>query len=106
MKRVEMFCLPTGKVPTREWLESLDPVSRRRIYSMVDRVALGGSKANVKALGGSIFEIKIDHGPGFRLYFGEADNVMILLLLGGDKSSQRRDIEQARMYWRQYVSQR
>ena len=51
----------------------------------------GGAKKNIKALGDRVFEIKVNYGPGYRVYFGELDNVIILLLSGGDKSSQKRD---------------
>jgi len=65
---------------------------------------MGGAKKNIRPLGGGLFEIKIDHGPGYRVYFGETGNTVILLLLGGDKSTQFRDIRQAKDFWRSYVS--
>jgi len=75
------------------------------VRSFIDRVATGGAKNNVKFLGEQIFEIKIDRGPGYRVYFGKIENdEVILLILGGDKSSQVKDIRLAKLYWRIYVS--
>ncbi|MBI4042117.1 MAG: hypothetical protein HY391_01440, partial [Deltaproteobacteria bacterium] len=67
-------------------------------------VAAGGGRKNVRVLGEGVFEIKIKYGPGFRVYFGEEGMGMILLILGGHKGSQSRDIEMARQLWRNYVS--
>lgn len=100
MKRIEMFQLSDGTVPFEDWINRLPKVLRGRIYQYINRVASGGSKKNVKSLGDNIFEIKIDTGSGYRVYFVELDNVIILLLLGGDKSTQKRDILIAKRYWR------
>ncbi len=102
MKTVKMLQLPGGKEPYREWYEKLDGTTRRKVSAFVERVSLGGAKKNIKELGDGVFEIKIDHGPGYRVYFAEKRNVLILLLLGGDKSTQFRDIQQAKKYWREY----
>ena len=53
-----------------------------------------------------LFEIKIPHGPGLRVYFGEDGDKIILLLVGGDKRSQSRDIKKAKEYWSNYVKQK
>jgi putative addiction module killer protein len=74
-----------------------------RITNYIDRVAAGGSKKNIRALGDGIFEIKMDFGPGYRVYFGELSHVIILLVLGGDKHTQDKDIKLAKKYWREYV---
>ncbi len=65
---------------------------------------MGGGKKNVKFLGDGVFEIKVNFGPGFRIYFAEERNTLFLLLLGGNKNTQERDIEKAKKYWREYVS--
>ncbi|MCB9027137.1 MAG: type II toxin-antitoxin system RelE/ParE family toxin [Bdellovibrionaceae bacterium] len=98
-----MLQLPNGRVPFREWADGLSPKDRIKILVYVDRAAYGGSKKNIKALGDKLFEIKIDYGPGYRVYFGETDNSIILVLLGGDKSTQKRDILKARKYWSEYA---
>ena len=53
-------------------------------------------------LGGGVFELRIDAGPGYRVYYAHDDGAVILLLCGGDKSTQRRDIERAHAYWKDY----
>ena len=104
MKRVEYFQTSTGREPCKEWLYGLDRVTLYKINAFIDRVAQGAAKKNIRSLGDGVFEIKIDYGPGYRVYFGEVRNVIILLLVGGDKKSQFRDIWQAKDYWREYVS--
>jgi putative addiction module killer protein len=84
-------------------MDQLDARTQARVHSYVDRVAAGGAKKNIRALGDGVFEIKIDFSPGIRVYFGEIGDVIILLLLGGDKGSQNRDIAKAKEYWRLYA---
>ena len=102
MKRIEMLNLPGGGCPYKEWAMSLPATTRARLDSYIDRVARGGGKRNVKSVGDGVFEIRVDTGPGFRVYFAELGNVIMLILLGGDKSSQKRDIKKAKQYWREY----
>jgi putative addiction module killer protein len=103
LKKILNLKLPNGVEPFEKWMEELDPRTQARIYTSIDRVAAGGSRKNIKALGDGIFEIKVNCGPGYRVYFCEIEKVIILLLLGGDKSTQERDIEKAKDYWRKYV---
>ena len=53
-------------------------------------------------VGGGVFELRLHFGPGYRIYFGQIDNRLVLLLCGGKKASQTRDIELATSYWREY----
>lgn len=87
-------------MPVQEWLLGLDKISRAKVRAFIERVANGGSKKNVKPVGHGVHEIKIDYGPGYRVYFGEVNNVLMLLLVGGDKSTQDKDIRLAQTYWR------
>jgi len=59
---------------------------------------------NVKPIENGVYEISINFAPGYRVYFGEIDNSILLLLVGGDKSSQVKDIQKAKEYWRSYAS--
>jgi len=102
MKQIDYYRTKAGKEPFRDWLMSLEPQTRLRILGYIDRVALGAGRKNIKPVGGGVFEIKIDHGPGYRAYFGQDGNTVIILLVGGDKGSQFRDIRQAQEYWRDY----
>jgi putative addiction module killer protein len=78
----------------RRWLASLrDEVARSRILVSIDRVALG--LADVKWVAQSVAEVRVHHGPGYRIYFTRRGRRVLLLLCGGDKSSQKRDIDKA-----------
>ena len=103
MKSIEMLQLPDGKVPFREWVNDLSPKTKAKILDYINRLSKGGSKKNTKSLGDKLFELKIDHGPGYRVYFGEKTNVIILIVSGGDKSTQKSDIKKAKKYWRDYA---
>jgi len=77
------------------WLLGLrDKVARAIIVRRIARVA-GGNLGDVKAVGGGVSELRIDHGPGFRVYFVRRGESLIVLLCGGDKGSQARDIARA-----------
>ena len=89
-------------MPCQDWLDSLESTTRRKVLAYITRVAGGGAKKNVRALGDGVFEIKVDHGPGYRLYFAEVGTVLLLLLVGGDKGTQFRDIQEAKVCWRDY----
>jgi putative addiction module killer protein len=79
----------------RDWINSLrDRAGRARIQVRVDRLA-HGNPGQHRALTGGVSELKIDFGPGYRVYYTERNGVLIVLLAGGDKSSQQKDIETA-----------
>jgi len=77
----------------------LDHLSDRRgkfvIAARIDRLAAGNS-GDWKSIGDGVFEMRIDFGPGYRVYFARRGSVVVLLLCGGDKSTQDRDIKQAK----------
>ena len=104
MRQISKYRDVAGKEPFQGWLDSLDLSVQAKIYAFIIRVARGASRKNTKPVGDGVYEITIHSGPGYRVYFGEVGNEMILLLTGGDKSSQSRDIRQAKDYWRNYVS--
>ncbi len=62
-----------------------------------------GNLSNVKGVGAGVSEYRIDFGPGYRVYFGRDGNTLIILLGGGTKKRQQRDIEAARDLWREYI---
>lgn len=94
--------LPQPKFSVRKtkrfnrWLISLDLPTRLRIAQRVDRVRYDGLRGDVKPVGEGVFEIRMDFGPGYRLYVVERDGQLVVLLIGGDKSTQKRDIAHAK----------
>jgi putative addiction module killer protein len=78
------------------WLRGLrDRRAVARIAARLDRLALG-NPGDVKPVGGGLSEMRIDHGPGYLVYFLQRGSIIIVLLCGGDKATQLRDIEQAK----------
>jgi putative addiction module killer protein len=106
LKIVEYFELPNGKQPCKEWLYELETSTRNKVISYVKRVAAGGARRNIRALGEGVYEVKVKWGSGYRVYFGEVGKVILLLLVGGDKRTQFTDIMTAKKYWREYVQKR
>jgi len=94
--KIEYLRLPNGNEPARQWLMALDLSTRQKIRAYLDRVAAGEGVKNICALGNSIFEIKLKFESGYRIYFALEGKSILLLLFGGDKSSQQRDIEKAK----------
>ncbi len=74
---------------------------RARVQGRVARFE-SGNLGNIKQLGSGIFEARLDVGPGYRIYVAQDGRFIILLLYGGDKSTQTRDIERARAHWKEY----
>jgi len=99
---VQLYKTAVGKEPLTEWLDDLrDGATRARIAARLDRLK-SGLLGDWKTVGDGVCELRIDIGPGFRAYFGREGNAFILLLCGGDKSSQLKDIDNARAYWKDY----
>jgi putative addiction module killer protein len=86
------------------WLRKLkDRQAVARVLVRIDRLA-AGNPGDVKAVGAGISELRIDYGPGYRVYYMQEGDRLVLLLCGGDKSSQDRDIQRARWVAREWKS--
>ncbi len=95
---LEYYVKDNGKVPFKEWLDALtDVAARAKIRIRLDRVRLG-NLGDCRSVGEGVYELRIDYGPGYRLYFAKEDQRIILLLTGGHKSTQARDIARARSF--------
>lgn len=93
----------SGKEPFTNWLNRLrDASTRRRILKRLLRLEQG-HYGDVKPVGEGVNELRFFFGAGYRVYFGEDRDTIIVLLCGGDKSSQRRDIQRAQAYWQEYL---
>ena len=96
---LEYYADEKGKEPFRDWLYGLrDRAAFARITVRLDRVELGNF-GFCKSVGNGVFELKIDYGPGYRVYYAISGKTVVLLLIGGDKSTQIKDIESAKSYW-------
>jgi putative addiction module killer protein len=99
---IEYYRTRTGRKPFKDWLENLvDIKARAKVRVRLDRARLG-NLGDRKHVGNGIWEMRIDYGPGYRVYFGIEGKRLILLLLGGDKSTQQKNIDLATGYWRDH----
>ena len=93
---IQEYVTPDGRSPFSEWIEGLrDQRARVRIRLRLDRLMLGNF-GEAKALGGGLRELRVDVGPGYRVYCGQTGEQIVLLLCGGTKQRQSRDIQFAR----------
>jgi putative addiction module killer protein len=94
----------SGKVPFLDWLYAMkDKAGQKRIMARLARV-MAGNLGDCKPLRDGVMELKVDFGPGYRVYLSRQGAVLVLLLCAGDKSSQSRDVELAIEYlddWKQ-----
>ena len=96
---MEYFLEDDGRAPFTEWLLNLrDRDAHARISARLNRVKLGNFGI-IKALGDGVIELKIDYGPGYRVYYAMNGKTIVLLLIGGDKATQTKDIKVAKAYW-------
>ena len=104
-REIRRYRTATGSEPFTEWVESIrDQRTQDRILARIESIESGGNFGDCTPLRGSrgVFELRLHFGPGYRIYFGAVDNAIVLLLCGGSKSSQSRDIARAKNYWREY----
>ena len=92
----------SGNCPFQNWLENLKDVKGRAVIRKKINLLRLGYFSDFRSLGDNLFEMRIFFGPGYRVYFGKQRNKIIVLLCGGRKGSQKRDIEKAQKYWKKY----
>ena len=93
-----------GQIPFRDWLVGLDIATRARVQARILRFETG-NLGDHKDVGGGVWEARLDFGPGYRIYFGRVGREVVLLLLGGDKKSQTKDIQRAKVFWADYLKE-
>jgi putative addiction module killer protein len=102
MYQITDYLTVDGRDPMKEWLASLaDRQARARIMVRMQRMATGNF-GDCKPLAGGVWELRIDHGPGYRVYYTRASKKLVLLLIGGDKRKQQADIDTAMAYWKDW----
>jgi len=96
------YYVTTGsESPFAKWFAELDATAGAKIVRALARMEQG-NLSNVKSVGEGVLEYRIDFGPGYRIYFGRDGETIIILLTGGTKKRQPRDIEAAHAYWQDY----
>jgi putative addiction module killer protein len=101
-KEVVAFRARDGRVPFEEWLDGLkDQRAVARVLARLARVRLG-NLGDCKPVGEGVSELRVDYGPGYRVYFGQKGSTLVVLLCGGDKRTQDRDIRLAKQFWQEF----
>ena len=102
-KRVLVYADADHKEPFTDWFNGLrDVMGRKRILARVARLEQG-NYGDCEPVGEGVSELRLFFGPGYRVYFGEDANGVVVLLCGGDKTTQNQDIKQAKAYWKEYL---
>ncbi|SCC92443.1 Addiction module killer protein [Thiomonas sp. X19] len=101
--RVLHYQTPEGADPFDRWLRGLaDRQAQARVLARTNRLILTGNLGDFKGVGEGVLELRIDYGPGYRVYCGRSGAELVLLLVGGDKRTQKADIRTAQAYWRDW----
>ncbi|NVD97010.1 type II toxin-antitoxin system RelE/ParE family toxin [Massilia sp. BJB1822] len=102
MYEIVYYVQADGRTPLQEWLRRLpDRQTRARILIRFQRLA-AGNFGDCKPITEGIWELHLDFGPGFRVYYGRAGKKLLPLLCAGDKGTQQTDIDHALLYWRDW----
>ena len=94
-----------GRIPLSEWLSELSSIVAGRVLAYIDRMK-SGNFGHSRPVGEGVWELKINFGPGYRVYYLHDGRLTVVLLCGGDKASQQEDIRLAREYASDYRSRR
>ena len=101
MVEVREYQHTDGRSPFAQWFNGLNAQAAAKVTIAITRIGQGHT-ANLKVVGGGVVEYKIDFGPGYRVYFGKDGDRLVVLLGGGTKKRQKRDIETALGHWQHY----
>ena len=101
-KEIIVYADENGHEPFNEWLHDLrDIKGKHRISARIERLA-AGLYGDCEPVGEGVSELRMFFGPGYRVYFGEDEENIVVLLCGGDKSTQDKDIKNAKLYWKDF----
>jgi putative addiction module killer protein len=102
---IRYYLARDGRSPFENWFGSLDPIARAKVTVAIARLGQG-NLSNAKGVGDGVLEYRINFGPGYRVYFGRDGETLVILLTGGTKKRQQRDIEAATAMWADYRQQK
>ena len=101
MIAIEEYIDHQGRSPYAKWFNRLNASAAARVVTALVRMEQG-NLSNTKRVGAGVSECRIDFGPGYRIYFGRVGDSIIILLGGGTKKRQPKDIEIAKVFWKEY----
>jgi len=105
-QQIRYYHTKDGKRPFADWFASLrDHRAQQRIDGRLARVELGNF-GDAKGVGEGVLELRVDYGPGYRVYLGRDGLEVVILLCGGDKRRQDKDIAQAKEYWADFKARK
>lgn len=99
---IRYYQTASRKRPFQEWLDGLDATLQQIVAVRLTRVRRG-LFGDAEPVGEGVFELKIDAGPGYRIYYGQDGKVVVVLLHAGEKKRQSADIRRAQAFWRDYL---
>jgi putative addiction module killer protein len=98
---VRIYVDALGRRPFAKWLDGLSGAAHAKVETAIARMETG-NLSNVRPVGSGVAEYRIDFGPGYRIYFGRDGDALIIVLAGGTKQRQQRDIAAAKVLWQEY----
>lgn len=99
--KIEVYETPDGKCPFQRWFDGLNTQAALKVRTALARIETG-NLANVKSVSRGVQECRINFGPGYRVYFGRDGDTVVILLTGGSKTRQHKDIKSAWALWTEY----
>lgn len=105
MADVRVYLTEAGESPFGDWFSGLDPDTAARITTALARMETGNF-GDAKSVGRGVHETRLRHGPGYRIYFGRNGDTLIIVLAGGTKRRQSRDIKRAQELWADYKARK
>lgn len=101
MIRIEEYITEEGRSPFADWFDGLDAYAANKVNTYLTRIGEGNT-SSLKPIKGAFQEVIIDWGPGYRVYVGKDGDKLIILLGGGTKKQQQKDIDHAQRLWEEY----
>ena len=105
MIELVVYVTEEGKAPFDQWFDKLDTVAALKVRTALARIETG-NLGDVKPIGQGVSERRISFGPGYLVYFGKDGDKLVILLCGGTKKRQSKDIEQAKVFWDDYKNRK
>jgi putative addiction module killer protein len=106
LPKIHIYQTQEKECPFENWLDTLSDINAKaRILQRIDRIELGNF-GDCEPVGDGVHELRIDHGSGYRIYFGNDGKYLVILLCGGTKRGQEKDIKRAKAYWQDYKARK